>query len=60
MAFDAFTMAAVADEVRATCVGGRIQAVMLPAPRQLAWKSTRTTAFTTFSPQLIHNTPAST
>jgi predicted ribosome quality control (RQC) complex YloA/Tae2 family protein len=33
--FDALTMAAIADELRATCVGGRIQAVLLPAPQAI-------------------------
>ncbi len=32
MSFDALTMAAVADELRETIVGGRVQGVFLPAP----------------------------
>lgn len=32
MPLDAITIAAVADEIRQTCLGGRIQAVFLPAP----------------------------
>ena len=35
MPLDAITIAAVADELRGTCLGGRIQAVFLPAPLSL-------------------------